>query len=385
MKIGTKSWRFASMLVTIIVLIAALAGCMPRGAVTNPGWTVVAATDEAVYAVLATGQVVALNAENGQELWSYPKAVETKGGFLGGCSASSNADKPLDAVYGIPALTENLILIASYDHHLYAFDRSSGSKVGDDFAAGGAIIGGVAVRDGIAYFGSSDHNVYAVDITTRTLAWEKPFATGHWVWGTPAVDEERVYVGSMDHHVYAIDRRTGTEVWKAKLGGAVPGSVTLADDTLLVGGVDKRLYAFKAEDGEQLWSNPSFLGHWVWGEALVHDGYIYIGSLDGKVHALKLADGSPRWEPVALDGAIRAGPALLDGSLVIGTESGNVYLINAETGDSKLFFKAQGAILSTPAVVGTRVYVGTATGNVYALDTTRAVDPQVWVYPPKSK
>jgi len=383
LKIATKRWRFTPVLVIIAMLVAALAGCMPKGAVTNPGWTVVAATDEVVYAVLATGKVVALNAKDGRELWGYPKTAETKGGLLGGCSASSNADTPLDAVYGSPALTDNLVLVASYNHHLYAFDRSSGSKVGDDFVAGGAIIGGVVVRDGIAYFGSSDHNVYAVDIATRKLVWEKPFTTGHWVWGTPAVDEKRVYVGSMDHYVYAINRQTGEEVWKKRVGGAVPGSVTLADGILLVGGVDKCLYAFRAEDGELLWPNPSFLGHWVWGEALARDGYIYVGSLDGKVHALRLADGSPRWEPVALDGAIRAGPAWLDGNLIVGAESGSIYTINAETGDSKVLFKAQGAILSTPAVVGTKIYAGTTAGNVYALDASNTGDPLLWVYPSK--
>jgi len=383
LKIVTKRWRF---ILIFIVLAAAFGGCMPRGAVTNSGWTVVAATDKAVFAVLATGRVVALDVENGgNELWSYPLVTqETKGGFLAGCSGgSSSADKPLDAVYGIPALTENLVLVASYDHRLHAFDRSSGSKVGDDFAADGAIIGGVTVRDGVAYFGSSDYKVYAVDIATRKLVWKEPFATGHWVWGEPAVDEKRVYVGSMDHNVYAINRQTGQEEWRKPVGGSVPGSVTLADGVLLVGGVDKQLRALRAEDGTEIWARP--LGNWVWGEVLVHDDYVYVGSLDGKMHALKLADGSPRWEAVALEGAVRAGPALLDGDLIVGTESGAIYKINMETGRSEVLFRAAGAVLSTPAVVGSRIYVGTTVGNVYALDAGRTSDPQVWVYPPKQK
>ena len=404
MILGTKSFlrieirggRYALMLFVILIL---LAGCMPRGAVTNPGWTVVAASGKVVYAVLTTGRVIALDAEDGgKELWSYPRIEEKKGGFLAGCSptTSSSTEKALDAVYGIPALTENLVVVASYDHNLYAFDRSDGSKVGDAFAADGAIIGGVAIRDGIAYFGSSDYKVYAIDIATRKLVWEKPYATDGWVWGTPAVDEKRVYVGSMDHYVYAINRQTGELDWKAPPKeyvpkGAIPGSVTLADGVLLVGGVDKHLHALRAEDGEPFWPEPVSLGHWVWGEALVHDGYVYIGSLDGKVYALKLADGKVKdgW-PVEVrekkDGrsvkkeAIRAGPALLDGeTLIVGTEivgteivgkAGNVYKINIKTKEKAVLFEAEGAVLSTPAVVGNKVYVGTTAGNIYVWDAS---------------
>ena len=390
MILGTKSFlrieirggRYALMLFVILIL---LAGCMPRGAVTNPGWTVVAASGKVVYAVLATGRVIALDAEDGgKELWSYPRVEEKTGGFLAGCSpTSSSTEKALDAVYGIPALTENLVVVASYDHNLYAFDRSDGSKVGDAFAADGAIIGGVAIRDGIAYFGSSDYKVYAVDIATRKLVWKEPFTTGHWVWGEPAVDEKRVYVGSMDHNVYAINRQTGQEEWRKPVGGSVPGSVTLADGLLLVGGVDKQLRALSAEDGKEVWARS--LGQWVWGEALVYDGYVYVGSLDGKVHALKLADGTPRWDAPQVEGAIRAGPALLDGSLILGTESGIIYKINMETGRSEELFKAEGAVLSKPAVVENRVYVGTASGNVYALDASHPQAAQLWVYPPRTK
>jgi outer membrane protein assembly factor BamB len=381
LRITTKGWRSALVLAVSAVI---LAGCMPRGAVTNPGWTVVTASDKVVYVALATGRVVALDAENGgAELWGYPKEGQKKSGWLPIFSSSAPSDKPLDAVYGIPALTKDLVLVSSYDHHLYAFDRSTGAKVGDDFAADGAIIGGVTTRDGIAYFGSSDHRVYAVDIASRKLVWKEPFATGNWVWGEPAVDDERVYVGSMDHFVYAINRQTGLEDWRKPVGGSVPGSVTLADGMLLVGGVDKALHAFRVEDGQELWTRS--LGQWIWGEALVHDGYVYIGSLDGKVHALKLADGSPRWDAVVLQGSVRAGPALLNDDLIVGTDTGAIYKVNLETGRSVPFFKAEGAVLSTPAVVGSRIYVGTTLGNVYALDASRTQDPLVWAYPPKQK
>jgi eukaryotic-like serine/threonine-protein kinase len=354
---------------------------MPSGAMSNPGWTVVSASEGAVYTVLPAGQVVALDAAQGSSLWSYPTPSEGGGGLGAIFSRQSqdDADRPLDGVYGLPALTGDLLLVSSYDHNLYAFDRSTGELVWS-FSAEEGIVGGVTVYEGMAYFGASDYRVYAVDIATGEPAWEAPFATDNWVWGGPAVDDTRVYVGSMDHHVYALDRQAGSLVWQQELGGSIPGSVTLADGTLYVGGVDKELHALRASDGSEVWSAP--LGGWVWGEAVVEGGYVYACSLDGAVHGLDIADGSPRWEPVALDGALRAGPALQDGHLIVGAESGRVYRIEVQDGTAEELVAAQGAVLSKPAVVGNMVYVGTTLGNVVALNTELGGDPTVWVYPP---
>jgi len=365
--------------------VATLAiGCMPRGAMSNPGWTVVSAEENVAYAALSTGQVVALDAAKGDELWRYP-STEAKSGL--GCSLARTTDdtgeRPLDAVYGLPALTDDLVLVPSYDHHLYAFERSSGRKVWD-FVADEAVIGGASIYDDAVYFGASDYRVYALDARTGEPIWEAPFATEHWVWGAPAVDEDKVYVGSMDRHVYAIDRQTGAEVWRQAVGGSVPGSLTLADGLLFVGSVDKYLYALRASDGAEVWKRD--MSHWVWGEALVHDGYVYVCSLDGKVHALAVGDGSPRWDAVPLEGTVRAGPALLDGTLVIGTELGAVYRVDIETGHAEKLFTAQKeGVLSTPAVVGETVYVGTTVGKVRALDASGGGQTLIWIYPPPKK
>jgi len=364
----------------LLVLAIALAGCMPRGGMTNPGWTVVAATPEVIYSVLATGQVVALDAATGQAIWTYPLPQESSGGLFS--RKSTGSASALDAVYGLPVLTDELVLVASYDRNLYAFERATGRLAWDaPFAAEGALIGGATVDANQVYVGSSDHRVYALDLETGKPVWAKPFETGNWVWGAPAVDQDHLYVGSMDHSVYAINRADGTLAWKKDIGGSVPGNVVLADGILFVGGVDKKLHALKAQDGTELWSKS--LGHWVWGEALVQDGYVYVGSLDGRVHALQVSDGALRWESESLDGALRAGPVLLGDQLIMGTDTGSMYRIALDSGRSTLLFKASASVLAKPAVVGNTVYIGTTMSEVLALDASGAVASQLWLYPTK--
>jgi len=367
-----------------LLLALAMAGCVPGG-VTDPGWTVVAATEERVYTVLPAGQVLALDAEQGEILWQYPPATERSGG-LGALFGGGAADQPvaLGAVYGIPTLVDDLMIVGTYAGKLYAFEAESGLRRWEIQVSDDAIIGGVTAYEGVLYFGSADNRVMAVDLLTGESIWSSPVETGNRVWGRPAVDDRYVYVGSMDHNVYAIDRHTGVVVWRTNVGGAVPGDVSLADGLVVAGSLDKQVHALDAATGAPRWRTPA--GAWVWGEALVTDGAIYVGDLDGRLYALSVADGASIWaSEVRLDGSVRAGPALYDGSLIVGTQSGTLYRVERDSGRTTTLYEGEGAILSSPAVVGDRIYVGTAAGSVIALEITDRGPWELWVYPlPKS-
>lgn len=370
----------------VIILALVVTGCTSRG-VVNPGWTVVAATEDSVYAVLATGKVVALDAATGLERWYYPITQPSSGG-LGALFApkpTGEQQTVVDAVYGLPVLTDDLVIVGAFNNRLFAFNRTTGQKAWE-YNTQGAIVGGATDFKGTIYFGSSDSGVsasrvYALNPITPTaeVVWN-PVVTKHWIWGAPAIDEQQVYVGSMDHHVYALDRKTGTVVWDRDMGAAVPGSVTLADNTVLVGGVAKKLTALRSDTGETIWEKT--LGQWVWGEAVVSNSVVYVGTLDGIVHALAVQDGSTKWDSLQLDGAIRAGPAIAGAYLVIGTDTGSIYRIEMASGKAELIYKIAGAsVLSKIAVVGDRLYVGTTTATVVALDVTRVGGAPLWVYP----
>jgi eukaryotic-like serine/threonine-protein kinase len=388
---GLSIARKRGFVTLLLVLLAVVAtGCAGSGSLSNPSWASVNVADNVVYAALPTGgRLVALDAtQEGKELWSYPLPQQQKsGGFLGGLfsggGSSDDSQKPLDSVYGTPALTDKLVLVTSFDHKLYAFDRTTGKRVWT-FTTEGAIIGGATIYEGIAYFGSSDKRVYAVSVATGEAVWEKPFEAQNSIWGAPAVDAKRVYVGSMDHFVYALNRKTGVQEWQRDMGGSVPDGVTLVDGVLFTGGVDKQFRALNAETGAVLWSRP--VEHWVMGEALVLDGYVYVGTLEGKVFAFKTTDGSPRWEaPATLSGAIRAAPVLVGGDLVVSTDAGTLYKVDVQTGASTVFFKSVGAVLATPIVTTDTLYIGTTLGNVYAVKTNGTEGQQAWVYPPVKK
>ena len=85
------------------------------------------------------------------------------------------------------------------------------------FKTGGKIFSSPVAIKGIAFIGSEDSNLYAIDVNTGKQKWK--FKTGGAVHSSPAVYNNSVYFGSFDGCYYAVDINTGTQKWKFKTGG----------------------------------------------------------------------------------------------------------------------------------------------------------------------
>ena len=93
-----------------------------------------------------------------------------------------------------------------------------------------------AVVNGVAYIGSNDDNVYALNASTGAKLWS--FATGESVYSSPAVVNGVVYVGSFDHNLYALNATTGMELWSYTTGNIIDSSPAVANGVVYFGSVD---------------------------------------------------------------------------------------------------------------------------------------------------
>jgi outer membrane protein assembly factor BamB len=85
------------------------------------------------------------------------------------------------------------------------------------FKTSGKIYASPVIVDGIAYIGSEDKNLYAVNITTGNEVWK--FATGGAVNSTPTIYNNTAFFASADGYFYAVDIKAGTLKWKFKTEG----------------------------------------------------------------------------------------------------------------------------------------------------------------------
>jgi eukaryotic-like serine/threonine-protein kinase len=186
------------------------------------------------------------------------------------------------------------------------------------FHTDGPVISSPVVANETVYVGSSDHYLFALDLSMGTEKWK--FKTGSRVTSSPAVLNGAVYFGSYDGYYYAVNSTTGLVKWEFKTGGEhrfeakhlhgmQPASETMPDpfDVYL--------------------SSPA-----AW------NGSVYFGSSDGNIYAVDAVTGGLRWKFQTGD-VVHASPAISESTLFIGSWNSYFYALDAMSGKEKWRFK----------------------------------------------
>ena len=201
------------------------------------------------------------------------------------------------------------------------------------------------------YFGSDDHNLYAVDACTGHQNWK--FSAQGPIPATPAIAGGTVYFGSYDGKFYAVDAQNGKLKWKFSTGG-------------------ERRFEAKGIHGLQP-KNQTIPDPWdvYLSSAVVMQGMVYFGSGDGNLYALDANSGELRWKFHTGD-VVHASPAFADGTLYFGSWDTFLYAVDAATGKEKWRFKGgddplihnQIGFQSSPSIAAGIVYTVCRDSNV---------------------
>ena len=244
--------------------------------------------------------------------------------------------------------------------------------------------------------------------TINTVKWK--FHTAGQVNSSPAVVGGAVFVGSTDGNLYAVDRESGTLKWKFDAKSRVVSSPAVAKGLVYFAAYDGNFYAVDAGSGQLKWKFKTqgerrFAGTHLHGSqplsesmpdpfdcylssAVVSDGAVYFGSGDGNVYALNATSGDLKWKFKTGD-VVHASPAIADGTVFVGSWDSYFYAIDAASGKEEWRFKTgedhdihnQVGLQSSPAVMDGMVYFGCRDSNFYALDA--ATGQKKWAFPNK--
>jgi hypothetical protein len=122
-----------------------------------------------------------------------------------------------------------------------------------------------------------------------------------------------------------------------------------------------------ANTGAKIWSYTT--GGYVDSSPAVVGGTVYVGSLDGNVYALSANNGARIWEFTTGNG-VGSSAAVVGGVVYIGSHDGSVYALNASTGAKVWSYATGNEIRSSPALVGGVLFVGSWSGDVYAIGSS---------------
>lgn len=254
------------------------------------------------------------------------------------------------------------------------------------FDTDGPLHAGPAVVDDIAYFGSEDEHVYAVEDGTER--WRYPTTAP--VTSTPAVMSDRVYVSSDDGLVRALDATTGALCWCTRISGDV-SSPLLVGDTIYITGGD-RVYALNRADGTEQWHVTLEAVSRRGSTLAVTPTSVYVSGSE-YVYAFEADTGAERWRYRPDDGqGVLGTPPVLAGPqrgrdvdvqrVYVISGSNRVHEIEAADGSQRAVF---GDEASHIAADGERVYVQHTEGlTAYDHPTSEwsfTIDPGSGMYP----
>lgn len=317
--------------------------------------------------------VYALDARTGNERWRF----KTNG-----------------AVHSSPAVANGAVYFTSRDECFYAVNAHDG-KLLAKFQTGATLaypwgfdylLSSPLIVEHVAYFGSGDGNVYALDLRSNKPKWK--FDARSLVRSSPARFDRTIYFGDMQGYLYALDAETGKEQWRFATEGvkfnpaefgfdrcAIVSSPSISGDVVVFGGRDGFLYTVERASGKQRWRFDHEIS-WVISSPAIFNGTVFTGTSDGRfVQAVDLATGKEQWRFKATE-TVWSSPTICDSLVYFGDGGGNFFAVHARDGAEQWRYKTRDRIFSSPIVSEGVVYIGSDDGYLYALAGATSAVPK---------
>ena len=224
------------------------------------------------------------------------------------------------------------------------------------------------VHDDILYFGSEEGRLYAVDITSTKDLWN--FSASGEFWASPLVAGGRVYIGSTNANFYAVNLTTHTPDWTFPTGATIVSSAKYVDGAVVFASQDGNMYFLNAETGQE--TIPAFhTAGEIWGTPAIVNGTAIIGSNTGNVSRVRIDNGAVVWTFTSgptWSGQVKYTSAAVSGDRVfIASNDFNLYALDLETGDLVWKFWTGNFFYASPAVHGSVVFAHSTDNYLYAL------------------
>ncbi|MBQ7560718.1 MAG: PQQ-binding-like beta-propeller repeat protein [Synergistaceae bacterium] len=258
-----------------------------------------------------TGDIVAINKNNGRMIWSYRVA---------------------NTIKGTPVISGNNAIFADGEGVVTCLRISDGAFIWQSLpvtsdSVSSTMSDGAAVGGGMVFFTRDDGNLYAVDAKNGSTLWT--YAGGiQRVRVAPGYGEGCVFLAGYDGKLDFIAPNNGKRTGGGGAGGAVNTPV-------------------------------------------VANGNVYFSAWDGSVQSVKIKGIVPQWH-VKVSDVVTTSPAVSNNLVVVGTGRGSVAALNEKNGqilwESDLSKESGGEISSNIIISGGLVFAANSSGTLYVLD-----------------
>ena len=279
--------------------------------------------DGKVYATSGAGDVVALNAADGSEVWRA---------------------HPSGPLRGSPTVAFNSLYVMSQDNQIFALSLADGKSIWQDAASGGTqgvfgvaspaagqgtVIAGYSSGELVAYRYENGRNLWSDALARTSISTTVGTLTD--VDADPIIDSGRVYALGQGGRMAAYELVTGQRLWELSLAGI---------------------------------STPAIAGEWIF--TLTDDARLLaIARATGRV---KWVTQLERWRsPRAKTGPIFwTGPVLANNRLWIANTRGDVMTVDVTTGEATQFTHLDSGVSQAPIIANSTLYLLQDNGRISA-------------------
>ena len=158
-------------------------------------------------------------------------------------------------MHGTPCVANGVAHFAGCDEVFHAVDIKTGKE---RYAASATAYTGasVALVNNVAYFGTFDNQVLALDLQSRKVLWRYEHPDRKFpFYSSAAVIDGTVVLGGRDRMVHALDAKTGKARWTYMTRARIDSSPAIAGGRVYVGSNDGRFYALDLASGKVVWQH----------------------------------------------------------------------------------------------------------------------------------
>ncbi len=250
---------------------------------------------------------------------------------------------------------------------LYAVDAHTGATLWGPMALGGAYQWANAAYDaGRVFVVNSSGQLQAFDASTGAAIWSQSLPGQYLFSSPPTAFEGTIFVGGAGSGgtLYAIDEVSGSVVWTAPVENGDDSSPAVSKDGVFVSYACNQAYGFNPVSGAELWhfSGPCEGGGGK--TPVLFGGSLYTRDRSNGDLILSSASGTESETYASTPTAAFSAQQMF--RLNGGTLSANSLASGALTWT----FSGDGSIQTAPLVVGSNVVVGSGTGELFVVDAT---------------
>ncbi len=308
-----------------------------------------------VYTADSHGQVESRDSGSGELRW----ATQLKHGVLSG-----------------PSVGEAGVALGTDASSLVVLNKSDGHKIWQAKLSGDVLAQPLIMNHSV-FVKTVDGTVVSLAMKNGEKQWSLDHGSPQLILqasSSPVQMGSKLLVGFSDGKLESIDQTTGHSEWQRGMmyprGSSdverlvdIDADPIVHQDTVYLASYQSSVGAWQLTDGQSIWTKPVS----VYKNMAIDTTTLYMVDRHDTVWAIARSNGMIKWKNITLKARGVTAPVLIGSWLIVGDHTGNLHVLDVQTGNVLARISLPAAIDSAPAASGHNIYVMTADGRLNRL------------------